>query len=262
MDPLTMFSCPFRHDTTLQQHRLLSITANVTSWGAARTSQNAHKAKFREFPSTQSAEYTSVGGGFQCGASGGCLVVPPSQPNAFTHEPSKRSARIRLLNESAMLRTPESSSKNRPQGWLSATLVAGPFSRLNIHSPVPATVVILPFRSTLRTLLLWWQAMNRFPSSSRAMPIGRFRAALGAGPPSPEKPNRPVPATVVIVPEGSIFRTLVKSPTYRFPRSSKVIWSGSLSWAEVAGPPSPECRASPVPAKVVMIPSLSTLRIR
>src|SRR5215204_1169814 len=67
-----------------------------------RTSQNAHKAKFREFPSTQSAEYTSVGGGFQCGASGWCLVVPPSQPNAFTHEPSKRSARIRLLNESAM----------------------------------------------------------------------------------------------------------------------------------------------------------------
>src|SRR5215213_1650917 len=45
MDPLTMFSCPFRHDTTLQQHRLLSITANVTSWGAARTSQNAHSLK-------------------------------------------------------------------------------------------------------------------------------------------------------------------------------------------------------------------------
>src|SRR5215203_3725244 len=67
-----------------------------------RTSENPHKAKFREFPSTQSAEYTSVGGGFQCGASGGCLVVPPSPPNAFTHEPSKRSARIRLLNESAM----------------------------------------------------------------------------------------------------------------------------------------------------------------
>src|SRR5215208_265221 len=30
MDPLTMFSCPFRHDTTLQHHRLLSVTANVT----------------------------------------------------------------------------------------------------------------------------------------------------------------------------------------------------------------------------------------
>src|SRR5215217_2368830 len=48
MDPLTMFSCPFRHDTTLQQHRLLSITANVTSWGAARTSENPQKAKFAE----------------------------------------------------------------------------------------------------------------------------------------------------------------------------------------------------------------------
>jgi hypothetical protein len=46
MDPLTMFSCPFRHDTTLQQHRLLSITANVTSWGAARTSQNPQNANF------------------------------------------------------------------------------------------------------------------------------------------------------------------------------------------------------------------------
>jgi hypothetical protein len=41
-----MFPCPFRHDTTLQQHRLLSVTANVTEPSCERTSQNSVKAKF------------------------------------------------------------------------------------------------------------------------------------------------------------------------------------------------------------------------
>src|SRR5829696_5376481 len=49
MNPLTMFSCTFRHDTTLQQHRLLSVTANVTEPSGERTSENAQKAKFAEF---------------------------------------------------------------------------------------------------------------------------------------------------------------------------------------------------------------------
>ena|SRR5215211_7565263 len=42
MDPLTMFSCTFRHDTTLQQHRLLSVTANVTEPSGERTSMRRH----------------------------------------------------------------------------------------------------------------------------------------------------------------------------------------------------------------------------
>src|SRR5215203_1027570 len=49
MDPLTMFSCPFRHDTTLQQHRLLSVTANVTEPSGERTSENLHNSNFVEF---------------------------------------------------------------------------------------------------------------------------------------------------------------------------------------------------------------------
>ena len=54
MDPLTMFSCPFRHDTTLQHHRLLSVTANVTRPRGSellrtplrRSSHSAHSQKF------------------------------------------------------------------------------------------------------------------------------------------------------------------------------------------------------------------------
>jgi hypothetical protein len=49
MNPLTMFPCTFRHDTTLQQHRLLSVTANVTEPSGERTSENLQNAKFVEF---------------------------------------------------------------------------------------------------------------------------------------------------------------------------------------------------------------------
>jgi hypothetical protein len=38
------------------------------------------------------------------------------------------------------------------------------------------------------------------PAASTAVPIGRFRLALVAAPPSPEKLSVPLPATVVIVP--------------------------------------------------------------
>jgi hypothetical protein len=46
MNPLTMFPCTFRHDTTLQQHRLLSVTANVTEPSCERTSENPQYANF------------------------------------------------------------------------------------------------------------------------------------------------------------------------------------------------------------------------
>jgi hypothetical protein len=49
MNPLTMFPCTFRHDTTLQQHRLLSVTANVTEPSGERTSENLHNSNFVEF---------------------------------------------------------------------------------------------------------------------------------------------------------------------------------------------------------------------
>src|SRR5438874_13229871 len=42
--------------------------------------------------------------------------------------------------------------------------------------------------------------MNRLPAVSTTTEKGVFRRAWVAGPPSPEKPGWPVPATVVIVP--------------------------------------------------------------
>lgn len=48
----------------------------------------------------------------------------------------------------------------------------------------------------------------------------------------------------------------------RFPASSTVTSAGKLSWADVAGPPSPAYPAVPLPATVVMTPSGSILRTR
>jgi hypothetical protein len=53
MNPLTMFPCTFRHDTTLQQHRLLSVTANVTEPSGERTSENLHNSNFVELSKSE-----------------------------------------------------------------------------------------------------------------------------------------------------------------------------------------------------------------
>ena len=76
---------------------------------------------------------------------------------------------------------------------------------------------------------------------------------LDAGPPSPENPATPVPATVVMVP----FRTmrmqlLLESAIYTAPDDATATPCGKFSVALVAGPPSPENPARPVPAKVVI----------
>ena len=67
-------------------------------------------------------------------------------------------------------------------------------------------------------------------------------AAEVAGPPSPEKPWVPLPATVVMIPLGDTFRIrlLMVSAMKRFPEASTATPLGKLNDAEVAGPPSPE----------------------
>jgi hypothetical protein len=50
--------------------------------------------------------------------------------------------------------------------------------------------------------LLLESAMKRRPEASTATPEGAFRDAEIAGPPSPEKPWVPFPATVVMSPPG------------------------------------------------------------
>ena len=118
-------------------------------------------------------------------------------PDSFRIRLSLPQPRKRLPTESiAMLLT-----------WLMTALVAGPPSPEAAPKPVPAIVVMVPFE-TLRTRPLLESAMKRLPAESTATPLGPFRAALVAGPPSPEKPSFPLPATVVMIPLDT-FRTLL-----------------------------------------------------
>ncbi len=82
-----------------------------------------------------------------------------------------------------------------------------------------------------------------------------------AFPPSPLKPAVPFPATVVMIPLVSTFRMrwLFRSAMYRLPCLSKPRLAGIFNCASVAFPPSPPNPDSPVPAKRVMFPLVSTL---
>ena len=72
---------------------------------------------------------------------------------------------------------------------------------------MPAMVLIVPPGVTFRMRLLARSEMYRFPEASTARPFGVFNDADVAGPPSPEKPWVPLPATVEIIPLGDTLRT-------------------------------------------------------
>jgi hypothetical protein len=67
--------------------------------------------------------------------------------------------------------------------------------------------VIVPSGPTRRTRWLTLSAMTNPPPRSTATSVGEFRRARLAGPPSPAKPQAPVPATVVITPAAVNWRT-------------------------------------------------------
>ena len=73
--------------------------------------------------------------------------------------------------------------------------------------PLPATVVIVPPADTLRMRWLPTSTIRKPPSGVGAIPKGIERFAEVAGPPSPLKPCVPLPAIVVITPDGETFRT-------------------------------------------------------
>ena len=80
--------------------------------------------------------------------------------------------------------------------------------------------------------------------------------AAVAGPPSPAKPWTPVPATVVIVPDGDTLRMrwLFESGMRKPPSPVDTTPLGMLIAAAVAGPPSPPYPCVPLPATVVIVP--------
>src|ERR1035441_6872004 len=121
-----------------------------------------------------------------------------------------------------------------------------------------------PCANTSRIRLFWASAKKTFPELSTATPRGLFRDAETAGPPSPEKPAAPLPASVVTMPPADTFRIrlLQVSPMKMFPDASMAIAEGVHNDAEVAGPPSPEKPAIQLPATVAIAPSEVTFRIR
>lgn len=98
-------------------------------------------------------------------------------------------------------------------------------------------------------------ATKTWPASSTTIPCGESSCASVAGPPSPDSPAEPVPATVVMIPSGPIRRTrwLSVSTTKMLPSGAESMVRGARSLAAVAGPPSPE-KPELVPAIVSMTP--------
>src|SRR5260370_1211027 len=108
---------------------------------------------------------------------------------------------------------------------------------------------MMPLRSTLRIAPA--SPINKLLSASKATLWGVFNCALVAGPPSPEWPRTPVPATVEIMPPLDILSTqLLQEPvTNRVPPGSMAREFGTRN-----------CDDAP-PATVMMLPSEETLRM-
>src|ERR1700683_4656596 len=116
--------------------------------------------------------------------------------------------------------------------------------------------------------------MYTLPAPATATPDGVLRFALVPAPPSPQTPfvglqAVPVPALVVIVPPGVSLRTRLSlaSAMYTLPAPSTATPTGSLRFALVPAPPSPQAavaglQAVPVPAIVVIVPPGVSLRTR
>src|SRR4051794_18298482 len=153
------------------------------------------------------------------------------------------------------IRKPPPDTADTPLGVLTVAEVAGPPSPPAPDEPVPATVLIVPSGATARTRLLKVSAIRKPPSAVADTAVGLASAAAVAGPPSPENPNVPVPAAVVITPVGDTrrIRLFAWSATRKPPSGVAATPTGKNSPAAVAGPPSPENVPAPVPATVKML---------
>src|SRR4051794_9198434 len=187
----------------------------------------------------------------------------PPLPATVVIVPAGDTRRTRWLLTSAIT-TPPSGVTATAAGESSWAVVAGPPSPEKPGVPVPATVVIVPAGVTRRTRPLPASAITKPPSGVPATASTEASWAAGAGPPPPEGPGGPVPATVVMVPAGDTRRTrrLPESAIRKPPSAVAATASGALSAAAVAAPPSPENPGVPVPAAVVIVPAADTRRPR
>ena len=87
------------------------------------------------------------------------------------------------------------------RGPFSGVPASGAPSGVGARSPVPAKVSMRPVsRSTRRIRWLPTSQISRRPSGANTMLCGARSRASRAGPPSPENPASPVPATVEMIP--------------------------------------------------------------
>ena len=108
--------------------------------------------------------------------------------------------------------------------------------------------------------------INTLPLVSTHSPLGSFKEARIAGPPSPPKPAVPFPAIVAMIPVPAFttrMRLFSLSAMNKLPLLSTATPDGDLNNAFVAGPPSPLKPSAPVPATVVITPvPAATRRMR
>ena len=90
-----------------------------------------------------------------------------------------------------------------PKGFSICAAVAGPPSPDVAMVPSPANVEIMPDELITLTLALF--VKYTLPPDT-TMPLVAFICAAVSGPPSPLYPEVPVPAIVVMMPDGSILR--------------------------------------------------------
>jgi hypothetical protein len=122
-------------------------------------------------------------------------------------------------------------------------------------APFPATVVITPSGATRRTRWFTISAINTFPSRSIATCRGVFNDASFAGPPSPENPGRPFPATTNKTPSARTRITMLLSVSQKygsFVSGCTAIDIVNPNGACTAARPSPS-NTYPVPTTVLMV---------
>ena len=181
------------------------ISVVITPAGSTRRTRSFVVSAIRKLPS---ASATTLCGSCRLAAVAG----PPSPlkpdtpfPATVVIVPSADTFLIRSLSISA-IRKPPSAVGATANGMDSRASIAGPPSPANPSTPLPATVVIVPDGETLLTRWLLVSGIRKPPSGSGTTLLGLLIWALVARPPSPPKPGRPVPATVVMIPSAEILR--------------------------------------------------------
>ena len=124
--------------------------------------------------------------------------------------------------------------------------------------PSPASVTTVPLGDTTRMAWFSVSATYRLPCASTAAPFGPLNLADG---PWPSRKPLVLPASFVTVPLGNTTRMtwLDVSHTYTVPEASTAMPDGPLNCAVL---PTPSVDpAADLPANVVVLPMVSTLRI-